>query len=172
MILKPENSRQINFDLIEMDVTAILGVEETDPNPSAALTLVKELYILHYFKHENLLHAYFTLTEPDNYRMYVGLPQIYPIMAINPPKEDSGISYNDIFKYVVICILRALAFLHECGIGHQNVKISSCFFDGRGNVLLGGFEKVNAVSEESGMILLCFYLLIFIFQSFLRISGN
>jgi serine/threonine protein kinase len=136
----------IKFIIKEIDLTKIHGTDWFTPQRTFITELVKELYMLFYFSHDNLQQALFCRTEPELFRMNIALPRTIPLIEISQ-KFALRYRYSETvcssMQYVPICILRAIAYLHDCNITHNDVSISNCVVAGNGHVMLGGFQKLN-----------------------------
>uniref|UniRef100_A0A914XY92 Protein kinase domain-containing protein n=1 Tax=Panagrolaimus superbus TaxID=310955 RepID=A0A914XY92_9BILA len=145
------------FIVKEIDVSGIQGEsvysQTGDKRYEGNIKLMKELYILHFFKHDNLQHAFFTRSEPKIFRMNIILPRSIPLLTVSTALK---VQYHwkkcPSMPYVAVCILRAVAYLHARDIVHGNISIENCSYDSNGNVLLGGLNNIDRCRLEDDMI--------------------
>uniref|UniRef100_A0AC34FN67 Protein kinase domain-containing protein n=1 Tax=Panagrolaimus sp. ES5 TaxID=591445 RepID=A0AC34FN67_9BILA len=108
-----------------------------------------QLYLLHFFEHENLFYAFATESEPNLFRMHIISPLSIPLPDLEVMSNLKHFwQRRPFYPYIPICILRALKYLHERGIVHKNVRTGACLFDSYGNVFLGAFHKIEISDQE------------------------
>lgn len=98
---------------------------------------VKHYEILKKIRHDNILHP----IKINNKHKSITAQFLYPFEAVF---KSTTVEFN---KYIFLCIAKALNFLHtSCLVSHNNVAVTSLFFNEDCKVVLGGFEKSYASS--------------------------
>lgn len=106
----------------------------------------KEAQLLASLQHPNIV----TIYDIDPSRGWLILELMQGSLAQGARRGPIDLSY---LRFVMVCCLNALRFLHSRGVIHGDVKPSNMLVDSQNRVKLGDFGLARRVSDEQGSML-------------------
>ncbi|KAM3725087.1 Serine/threonine-protein kinase [Dirofilaria immitis] len=113
--------------------------------------IVMEIYILNRVRHSNIMHAHATVVNEQSFSIQLVLPRLYQLeQLIDKYRRDKeGKPMNIcIIAMIIRQLCRALSYLHDANIIHNDIQPENIYLTRAGTVKLNNFTNSRMIVNE------------------------
>ncbi|VDN00764.1 unnamed protein product [Thelazia callipaeda] len=113
--------------------------------------IIMEVYILNRVRHSNIMHAHATVVNEDSLSLQLVLPRLYQLEELIDKyrRQTKGEPMNiRIIAMIIRQVCRALSYIHDANIIHNDVQPENIYLTRRGTIKLSNFTTARMITNE------------------------